>query len=342
MSPRGTDWSLAALVGLGWSTGVLTLFAGSHASAWVFTVHAIGGLALAVVVFWKLRRVWGRTGSGVLAAVFVSVVLLSGVAWAYGADADALGYGLLNWHFALGAVLGAIVLVHALGRAKRPRRTDLLERRRLLASAGVGAFAVVAWRAQRPLAGLAGWRGADRRFTGSYEVASLQGNAFPATSWVADDPRPLGLERWRLRVDGLVERELSLSAADLDGPDRETATLDCTGGFYSTQRWGGTSVERLLRRAGTREGASHVRVVSVTGYRWTFGLDEARRLLLATTVGGEPLSHEHGAPVRLVAPGRRGFQWVKWIARLEVTGEPDPAAFASTLWSSFTAKGRGR
>jgi DMSO/TMAO reductase YedYZ molybdopterin-dependent catalytic subunit len=269
-------------------------------------------------------------------------VLASGIVWAYGGDINAFGYGLLNWHFALGAVLGAIVLVHAAARAKPPRRRDLLERRQLLAAAGVGAFAVVAWRVQKPLASLLGWRGADRRFTGSYEVASFTGNDFPATSWVADDPRPLDAASWRLRVGGLVERELALSARDLDGLDRSTATLDCTGGFYSTQRWGGCGLARVLDRARPRPGASHVRVVSVTGYRWTFPLDEARRLLLATTVGDEPLSHAHGAPLRLVAPGRRGFEWVKWIERLELTDGPDPGAVAATIWSSFTAEGRGR
>jgi DMSO/TMAO reductase YedYZ molybdopterin-dependent catalytic subunit len=45
---------------------------------------------------------------------------------------------------------------------------------------------------------------------------------------------------------------------------------------------------------------------------------EARDLLLATHVGGDPLSHGHGAPVRLVAPGKRGFEWVKWVTHVEV------------------------
>jgi DMSO/TMAO reductase YedYZ molybdopterin-dependent catalytic subunit len=55
-------------------------------------------------------------------------------------------------------------------------------------------------------------------------------------------------------------------------------------------------------------------------------------------VGGEPISHGHGAPVRLVAPGRRGFQWVKWVVRLEVRDTPDLGAPASTIWSSFATK----
>jgi DMSO/TMAO reductase YedYZ molybdopterin-dependent catalytic subunit len=97
----------------------------------------------------------------------------------------------------------------------------------------------------------------------------------------------------------------------------------------------------LLDQAGLDGEASHVRVVSRTGYRWSFSLDDARELLLATQVGAEALSHEHGAPVRLVAPGRRGYQWVKWVDRIEVHDEPDPGAAASTVWSSLTPEGRG-
>ena len=69
-----------------------------------------------------------------------------------------------------------------------------------------------------------------------------------------------------------------------------------------------------------------MRVISRTGYRWSFGLADARGLLLATHVGDEPLTHGHGAPCRLVAPGRRGFQWVKWVERIEVHEDPDPGA----------------
>jgi DMSO/TMAO reductase YedYZ molybdopterin-dependent catalytic subunit len=43
---------------------------------------------------------------------------------------------------------------------------------------------------------------------------------------------------------------------------------------------------------------------------------------VATHVGGEPLSAGHGAPARLVAPGRRGFWWVKWIMAIDVDNEP--------------------
>ena len=173
-------------------------------------------------------------------------------------------------------------------------------------------------------------------------AASFQGNAFPTTSWVADGPREVDQSVYRLRVDGSVRTPLELALAELAGGDELVATLDCTGGFYSRQRWRGVRLDRLVERAGRLDRAAHVRVVSVTGYRWSFDLADARRLLLATHVGGEPLSHDHGAPVRLVAPGRRGYQWVKWVERVELHDDPDYGAPASTVWSSFTAEGRGR
>ena len=138
-----------------------------------------------------------------------------------------------------------------------------------------------------------------------------------------------------------MRRPLSLRVADLARDDTLTATLDCTGGFYSTQHWHGTRLARLLEQAGVEPDAHHVRVISRTGYRWSFSLSDAHGLLLATHVGDEPLTHGHGAPCRLVAPGRRGFQWIKWIDRIEVHENPDPGAVASTVWSSFTAAGRG-
>jgi hypothetical protein len=41
-------------------------------------------------------------------------------------------------------------------------------------------------------------------------------------------------------------------------------------------------------------------------------------------------------------PGHRGFQWVKWVTRVEVHAEADLGAAASTVWSSLTPEGRGR
>ena len=334
-------------------TGVGTAFAGGVGDAWVFAVHGVAGFGLAAVLVWKLRRVgrrlrrpssWDRRArAGILALLLVGATLTSGWLWSAGLGLSwrVAGYNLLNLHFVTGTVLSLAVLGHAVLRARRPRRSDLASRRQFLLTSGVAGSALLVWWLQGPLLDFAGLRGAARRFTGSYDVDSLEGNEFPTTSWISDSPRRLPATEHRVRVDGNVANSLELSIADLDAGDELTAVLDCTGGFVSEQRWSGTRIRALLDRARPGRDASHVRVISHTGYRYSFEIENARSMLLATRVAGEPISHGHGAPVRLVAPGHRGFQWVKWVVAIEVHDGPDPGAFASTIWSSYTPEGRG-
>jgi DMSO/TMAO reductase YedYZ molybdopterin-dependent catalytic subunit len=81
-------------------------------------------------------------------------------------------------------------------------------------------------------------------------------------------------------------------------------------------------VEALLERAGLRYGARSLLFRSSTGYARRFSQEEAGNLLLATHVEDEALSAGHGFPLRLVAPGHRGYGWVKWITELEVSSDP--------------------
>jgi DMSO/TMAO reductase YedYZ molybdopterin-dependent catalytic subunit len=351
VTARVTDWGLAVLVAALVASGGLTLFAGSPGDAWVFAAHDALAGAIALLLVVKLRRVWSRvarparwdrrTAAGVLAIAVVAVTLGSGVLWADGVTPNLAGYSLLSVHDALGAALVLVVTVHVILRAKPLRRRDLAHRRQFLTVSGMAAASFVAWRIQRPLAVLFGVRGAERRFTGSYEAGSFTGNAFPTTSWVADRPRPLDVASYRLRVGGLAAHMLSLALGDLAATDELVATLDCTGGFYSTQRWRGVRLGRILDLAGVKHAARHVSVASVTGYRWSFAIDDARPLLLATLVGDQPLTHEHGAPVRLVVPEGRGFQWVKWVEHIKLLEHPDYGAPFSTILSSFTRAGSG-
>ena len=345
MTARVTDWGLAGLVAALLVTGALTLFAGSPGAVWIIAVHDACGIAIALLVIVKLRRVWPRLvrgahdahrrAAGLGAALAVLGCLAAGLLWSGGVAVAPAGYSLLSWHDCLGAILAVAVAIHMVVRAKRLRRRDLAGRRQFLTAAGAAGCAVLAWRVQRPVEAVLALKGARRRFTGSYEAGSFAGNAFPSTSWVADNPAVIDPASYRLRVEGLVARPLAISLGELAAAEELVATLDCTGGFYSTQRWGGVRLGWLLDLAGAHPGARHVTVRSVTGYRWSFAIEDAADLLLATHVTGAALSHDHGAPVRLVAPGARGFQWVKWVTRIELRRDPDLTAPLSTVWSSF-------
>jgi DMSO/TMAO reductase YedYZ molybdopterin-dependent catalytic subunit len=121
---------------------------------------------------------------------------------------------------------------------------------------------------------------------------------------------PINRANWTLNVTGEVHRPLELTFDDLDPGGRfeqleQVAPLDCTGGWYSTQRWQGVRVIDLCDVAGIKEGQRSLTFVGITGYSRGMPISDAANLLLATHVGDEPLSYRHGAPLRLVTPNRR-------------------------------------
>ena len=64
------------------------------------------------------------------------------------------------------------------------------------------------------------------------------------------------------------------------------------------------------------------RVTSATGYSRLLPMAGASTTYLAVGYGGRPLRRGHGAPVRLVAPGRRGPWWVKWVVDVAPDDRP--------------------
>ncbi len=353
MSARLTDWSLALAASLAFLTGLLSLISGSLQEWEVFALHAVAGFWVGLLLWGKLRRVWPRiihpgrwdrrTIYGLLTLLFVGGTLGSGIWWAEGGSWDFAGFNLLNWHILLGFVLTLALLIHLLVRAKRLRKRDVIGRRRLLHFGALLLGSVGLWPVQQTGTRVLKLPGASERFTGSRESQSYQGNAFPTSSWVADQPRPIDSGTWHLSLGGAVVTPRTFSYDELTAKvDVLEATLDCTGGFYSTQRWQGVQVGTLLPEDARLADARFVSFISVTGYRWSLPLQEARSALLATHVENESLSHEHGFPLRLVAPGRRGFEWVKWIVRIEVLTAPDPGQVVSIFTSSFTRQGSGK
>lgn len=154
----------------------------------------------------------------------------------------------------------------------------------------------------------------------------------------------------RLTVEGLIERPLDLSLADLEArlePVEVVATLECAGNrraelsvvaptpsplqwgidAIGTALWTGVRLRDVLGLARPTGDAFHV---------WFEGADEVRfddepthfggsvplakalgpETLLATRMNGRPLPWEHGGPVRALVPGYIGARSVKWLRRI--------------------------
>jgi DMSO/TMAO reductase YedYZ molybdopterin-dependent catalytic subunit len=343
--PRLVDWSIFTAVVLAASSGVLSFLGVRPVWVPVFWFHRAVGLSLIVLLAFKLSRVRYRltdtrqwqasTALSVATAIAAFGTIGTGIIWVFGYVPDLPLIQFLTVHVAFGLVLLVLMVAHQRTRFRPPRRVDFDRRRTTMQYSVLLVAGAVTYRLQETVNTVLDTPGADRRLTGSREKAGSGNGSFPPTSWVADDPDPVDPESYRLWVRGAVDSPAELSYDDID-PDTETeALLDCTSGWYTEQEWRGISVGALLDEVEPTGDATHVRFVSVTGYRWSLPIEEARDALLATHVGGEQLSHGHGAPLRLVAPGRRGFQWVKWVERVDVRTRGDPAQWLVTLISGF-------
>ena len=228
----------------------------------------------------------------------------------------------MSWHIYVGAAIVPLLLWHVWYMIRGFPIGFWADRRLFLRTAGAFALGLAAWQVSEGVARAADLSGQHRRFTGSYKARDFSGNDFPRVSWLNDRPQPIDVNTWRLRVFGSVSEELSLSYSDLSNIAETTATLDCTGGWHSTQRWSGVPLRDLMEEVKLSETVRSVIARSVTGYYRKFSLEAAQDFLLATHVTDETLSHGHGYPVRLVAPGRRGFEWVKWVTEIEFSETP--------------------
>lgn len=169
---------------------------------------------------------------------------------------------------------------------------------------------------------------------------------------------------WRIRVHGLIEREVALTLEDLapsSGP-RGVHLLECSGngggayfGMLSAAEWDGAPLLALLDAKTARTGAGTRVLVSgfddhsqpsersVPGASWIFTLAdlEATGAFLATRMNGEPLPRDHGFPVRLVVPGWYGCTCIKWVNEISLVGDDAPSTahmreFASRTMQSGT------
>jgi sulfite oxidase len=177
--------------------------------------------------------------------------------------------------------------------------------------------------------------------------------------------------RWRLAVDGLVERRLSLSLDDLRtrfAATEVTATLQCAGnrrraltgvrdipgetpwgpGALSTARFRGVRLADVLGHAGLHPRTAHIAFTAPDvcphtdppePYGVSVPLAKALgpEVLLAWAMNDRPLPRVHGAPLRVVVPGWIGARSVKWLHRVTARATPSDAHFQAVAYRLLPA-----
>jgi DMSO/TMAO reductase YedYZ molybdopterin-dependent catalytic subunit len=137
------------------------------------------------------------------------------------------------------------------------------------------------------------------------------------------------LTHWRFEVKGEVERPFTLTWEELLALPRQETACD----IHCVTRWsrydnvfGGVPVRALLARAGVKADAGFVLVHGEHGYTTNLPLADLDREanLLALTHNGEPLTPEHGGPVRLLVPHLYFWKSAKWVRGFEVLAEDYP------------------
>jgi DMSO/TMAO reductase YedYZ molybdopterin-dependent catalytic subunit len=180
--------------------------------------------------------------------------------------------------------------------------------------------------------GQAPWRTSNRAF---YRIDT-------ALSPPLIDPRD-----WRLRIHGMVDRELTVSYQDLldRGLRNEWITLCCVsnpvgGDLISNTVFSGVPMTQLLDEVGVQPGADMLLSTSEDG--WTCGtplaaITDGRHAMLALGMDGVPLPVEHGFPVRQVVPGLYGYvSATKWVTAWEITRFDEVEAYWTQRgWSAL-------
>jgi len=175
---------------------------------------------------------------------------------------------------------------------------------------------------------------------------------------------------FRLTVEGLVDKPLSISLAELKTSFNETSvvsTMTCAGnrrsehslvkpvggvpwkaGAIGNARWSGVRLSEVLKKAGLKENAKHV---------WFEGLDEISKgrgiipfgasipvgkamtdkegmpgALLTTKMNNQLLTPDHGAPLRGVVPAYIGARSVKWLGKIVVSDRPSPNHYVAKAY----------
>ena len=147
-------------------------------------------------------------------------------------------------------------------------------------------------------------------------------NRFPINDYDIDDPE-VDLDRWTLTVSGSVQKpgEYSLAQIQALPKARQNTRHVCVEGWDVIGRFGGTSLSNFLQMIGADPTARFVYVECADNYYESLDMATAMhpQSLLCYEMYDQPLTREHGAPLRLTLPTKIGYKQAKYLTDLKVT-----------------------
>ena len=364
----GIDTMVAAIRALG--LGEISNAAKTGEQTMAVTGSLLIGAGAGAVFFGVLR--WRPVGwpshlaGGVLGAVIGCV--LAAISWRIDRTATASPLASAVWIVATYTAWGMVL---SWARQRLQSRTSTtaqgadasaaaIDRRRFVvrlggatalitvAGAGVSAWLATTREADRAPAGRA-WSATHPLPNAGAAVEPVPGTR-PELTPVADhyridintSPPVVREEDWRLRVEGLVERPLEWSLAELQRfePLHQFITLACIsnplgGSLTSTQRWTGVPLQRILAEVRPQPMASHLRIRSVDDFHEVIPIADVMadpRIMLTYAWDGLPLPVGHGFPLRIYRPDRYGMKQPKWIRSIEAIAQDEAGYWVRRGW----------
>jgi len=211
-------------------------------------------------------------------------------------------------------------------RFKSMNRRELLKLTPVLA---LGAFAIP--KLQEPLLnaglGFGDWASAKLFRSGHLaptfpdsEVAPF--DKFPLNTYDVNDPG-VDFDKWTLTVTGAVQKpgEYKLAQIQALPKIRQNTRHVCIEGWDVIGRFGGARLSDFLKAIGADTTARFVYVECADDYYESLDMSTALhpQTLLCYEMYDQPLTREHGAPVRLQIPTKIGYKQAKYLTDLKVT-----------------------
>jgi DMSO/TMAO reductase YedYZ molybdopterin-dependent catalytic subunit len=153
-------------------------------------------------------------------------------------------------------------------------------------------------------------------------ISDQPNNAIKGTQHIDKDT-------YRLTVDGLVDNPLSLTYEDLLSFPMESrlVTLNCVEGWSFTAKWTGPTLASIFDEAKVQANATTVIFYTADDSSGFTSLDLQyildNEIIIALKLNDVTLPDDRGFPFQVVAEGKFGYKWAKWVTRIELSSNED-------------------